>query len=206
MKHTTFSLLLSFVFCPLLLFSARFRSVEIQMEQTGPLTMSAQVIVYIAASESMIDGFRETLLLSWGDDSTSEVSIVNGTDEDGDGILDGELIEPGFRKFVYAGEHVYPVAGRFVVSVTNPSRHAGILNINFPNSISTQMYTETEIEVFADNTSNHTPVLLEPGRVDLAATDEVFLHLPNGYDQDDDEVTYKLETAERQWTQQFSKQ
>ncbi|MEO0875704.1 MAG: T9SS type A sorting domain-containing protein, partial [Bacteroidota bacterium] len=122
----------------------------------------------------------------------SEVPIVNGTDEDGDGVLDGEPIEPGFRKYVYAGEHIYSQAGRYVLSVENPNRLPGILNLNFPNSVSIPVYTETEIEVFANSTRNSTPVLLEPGGVDQAHSGLNYLHLPNAYDHDDDSIAYQL--------------
>ena len=192
MKHATFSFALFFVLCPILLFSARFRSVEIQVEQIGPLSMSASVVVYAPVSGSMVSAFSETLILEWGDDNFSTVPIVNGTDEDGDGILDGELIEPGFRKFVYSGEHTFSSAGRYLISVTEVNRPGGILNINFPNSETIPVCVETEVEVFANSTNNRTPVLLEPSGVDLAEVNQEFLHLPNAYDQDDDSIAYEI--------------
>ncbi|MEO0725304.1 MAG: hypothetical protein AAFZ63_12225 [Bacteroidota bacterium] len=94
MKTATLSTTLLFALCPILLFSARCRSVEIQVEQIGPLTVAAQIIVYNPASVSMTDSFRETLRLQWGDGSFSNVPIINGVDDDGDGVLDGELSEP----------------------------------------------------------------------------------------------------------------
>ena len=193
MKQHTLALIFLFVICPLLL-SARFRSVEIQVEQIGPLTVAGYIIVITPPGVSMTDSFRETLRLDWGDGTSTWVPITNGIDADGDGVLDGEVIESTSLKFIYAGEHTYTQAGRYLLSMENPNRLGGILNLNFPNSVSIPLVTETEFEVFANSSNNHTPVLLEPGGVDFGEIGDPFFHLPNAYDQDDDSLVYELVT------------
>lgn len=166
-------------------------SVEIRFQQTGPLTVSAEVVMHVL--EEFSDDFRDDLQLSWGDGAVTSVTIVNGDDNDGDGVPDGETVEPGVVKLVFPGEHVYANMGRYTISVQDPNRAAGILNINFPNSVNVPFYTQSEIRLVEDFERNHSPVPLEGGG-DYTIIGQNMLHLPNAFDIDDDSLVYDLIT------------
>lgn len=179
------------LFTSLSLSATHFRasSVEIQFEQTGPLDVSASIVMYVL--EEFRDDFRDSLQLAWGDGQINKVLITNGPDTNGDGMPDGELAEPGVYKLVFSGDHTYASLGRYVLSVFDPNRSSGIMNLNFPNSVSIPFYTESEINLIADFERNHSPVLLEGGG-DYMIAGQNALQLPNAFDIDDDSLVYEL--------------
>lgn len=193
MKNILTLFILLFVSLSLSATHFRASSVEIQFEQTGPLDVSAAIVMHVL--EEFRDDFRDSLQLSWGDGAVSSVRIANGPDGNGDGIPDGEMVEPGVYKLVFPGQHTYSTTGRYILSVSDPNRSPGILNLNFPNSVSVPFYTESEINLIADFERNHSPVLLEGGG-DFMIVGQDILHLPNAFDVDDDSLVYELITPQ----------
>jgi hypothetical protein len=165
--------------------------IEIQAQQTGALSIDASIIVYIKGAAVQTDGFRDSLSLSWGDGTISRVAISNNADNNGDGHPDGTPVDENFIKYIYSGSHTYATMARYLLSVENPNRDHGIINVNFPNSISVPLYTESEITLIEDYEHNHLPVLLETP-TNYAFIGQQYLHLPNAFDLDDDSLVYEL--------------
>ena len=159
------------------------RSGEITYVQIGPLSIRATIATYTKASSSSAD--RDSLELFWGDGSSSFVQRSNG---------EGEII-PGLDLKVnyYTEEHTYPGRATYTMSFKDPNRVAGILNVNYPNSIDIEFYLETTFTLL--NTqfqgNNSSAVLLQPP-VDFACIGKPFIHNPNAYDPDGDSLSYEL--------------
>jgi hypothetical protein len=164
--------------------------IEIQAQQTGLFSIDASIVVY-ARRTATTDSFRDSLRLSWGDGTFSNVQISNDADNNGDGYPDGTPVEENFVKFIYAGSHTYAALAKYLLSVENPNRDFGIINVNFPNSINVPLYTESEITLMEDFEHNHLPVLLE-SPTNYAFVGQQYLHLPNAFDLDDDSLVYEL--------------
>lgn len=164
--------------------------IEIQVQQTGLFSVDASIVVY-ARRTPATDNFRDSLRLSWGDGTFSTVQISNNADNDGDGHPDGTPVEDNFVKFIYSGAHTYAALDKYQLSVENPNRDHGIINVNFPNSISIPLYTESEITLIEDYEHNHLPVLLE-SPTNYAFEGQQYLHIPNAFDIDDDSLAYEL--------------
>ncbi|WP_020538133.1 T9SS type A sorting domain-containing protein [Lewinella cohaerens] len=165
--------------------------IEIQAQQTGLLSIDASIVVYIKGAAVQTDGFRDSLSLSWGDGTISRVAISNNADINGDGFPDGTPVDENFIKYIYSGAHTYATMDRYLLSVENPNRGNGIINVNFPNSISINLYTESEITLTEDYEHNHLPVFLETP-TNYAFIGQQYLHLPNAFDIDDDSLVYEL--------------
>jgi len=164
--------------------------IEIQAQQIGLFSVDASIVVYVKRT-GPTDSFRDSLSLSWGDGTVSRVAISNNADSDGDGVPDGTPVEENFVKFIYTGTHTYAALDKYLLSVENPNRDHGIINVNFPNSISVPLYTESEITLIEDFEHNHLPILLE-SPTNYAFEGQQYLHIPNAFDIDDDSLVYEL--------------
>jgi gliding motility-associated-like protein len=196
----------SFVFKSLIVFALAFcglsasawathnRAGEITVEQVGncvvSLTVRATIVTYTKASSAQVD--RDTLELLWGDGSRNRVARVNGP-LDRNGQAKGELLENDTRKNIYVAIHTYPARGTYVLSMSDPNRNGGILNVNYPNSEQVKFYIQTSF-TFPNpqfQGCNNTPVLLQPP-IDIACVGQTFIHNPNAYDSDGDSLAYRL--------------
>ena len=164
--------------------------IEIQAQQTGLFSVDAAIVVYVKRT-GPTDSFRDSLSLSWGDGTVSRVGISNNADSDGDGVPDGTPVEEYFIKYIYSGTHTYATLDKYLLSVDNPNRDHFIFNLNFPNSGSIPLYTESEITLIEDFEHNHLPILLE-SPTNYAFEGQQYLHLPNAFDIDDDSLVYEL--------------
>lgn len=184
--------LLPFAFCLLLLalspaalFATHNRAGEIHIRQIGPLTVEATIITWTKASSVPAD--RDTLNICWGDGTPCQA--VKRNNGGGNGV-----IQPGNIKYnTYVITHTYSVPARYVISMTDPNRNAGIVNVNAPASENVPFHIET-IYQFQNSQfggSNTTPYLLQPP-VDNACIGQVFKHNPNASDPDDDSLSYHL--------------
>ncbi|MBV6425883.1 MAG: hypothetical protein KIPDCIKN_00369 [Haliscomenobacter sp.] len=165
------------------------RAGEISIEQVGDcassLRIKATITTYTKASSTQAD--RDTLTICWGDGRCEQVARANGP-----GIpRKGELLENDTKKNIYIAFHTYPARGTYVVSMADPNRNGGILNVNFPNSEQIKFYLQTTY-TFPNpqfQGCNNTPVLLQPP-IDLGCVGRPFIHNPNAYDSDGDSLSY----------------
>lgn len=165
------------------------RAGEITVEQIGDctesLTIRATIVTYTKASSRPAD--RDTLTLCWGDGQCERVARANGPGNPPQGVV----LENDTKFNIYQAFHTYLSRGSYVLSMTDPNRNAGILNVNFPNSDQVKFHIETRY-TFPNpqfQGCNNTPVLLQPP-IDIGCVGKTFTHNPNAFDVDGDSLSY----------------
>lgn len=163
-------------------FATHNRAGEITYVQTGPLTIVATITTYTRTSSVQAD--RDSLEIFWGDGKDEWVQRSNGNGQ--------EL--PNDTKFnIYVIEHTYASQARYIISMTDPNRNEGILNVNPPSSQNIPFHLEATVTLFNIQFDgfNNSPVLLQPP-IDIACVGQPFIHNPNAYDPDGDSLAYEL--------------
>ncbi|MEZ5042574.1 MAG: gliding motility-associated C-terminal domain-containing protein [Saprospiraceae bacterium] len=165
------------------------RAGEITVEQIGDctesLTIRATIVTYTKASSRPAD--RDTLTICWGDGQCERVPRANGPGSPPQGII----LENDTKFNIYTAFHTYLSRGSYVLSMNDPNRNAGILNVNFPNSDQVKFHIETRY-TFPNpqfQGCNNSPVLLQPP-IDIGCVGKVFTHNPNAFDSDGDSLSY----------------
>lgn len=193
MRHTPrlspsgFGFLLAFFLLPFGLSATHNRAGEIHVEQIGgcnSLTVRATIITWTRTSSVNAD--RDTLTICWGDGNCQSVKRSNGNGN-------GQPLAGDIKYNLYIAEHTYAGPATYRISMTDPNRIAGIINVNPPSSDNVQFHIET-IYTFQDpqfGGCNTTPFLLQPP-VDVACVGRPFKHNPNAFDPDGDSLSYKL--------------
>ncbi len=178
-------------FCPILLFlllctakaeATHNRAGEIRIRQINALTIEATIITWTKTSSVQAD--RDTLTINWGDGSFQAVKRVNGK---------GEILPNDIKRNIYVATHTYAGPATYVVSMTDPNRNAGILNVNAPSSDNVPFHLET-VYKFQDpqfGGTNNTPELLQPP-IDVACVGQPFRHNPNASDPEGDSLSFHL--------------
>lgn len=91
---------------------------------------------------------------------------------------------------VYSGAvHTFPGQGTYVVSVEDPNRNYGVLNI--PNSVNVPFFIRTELVINPFLGPNNSVELLAPP-IDNGCVNTLYLHNPAAFDVDGDSLSYKL--------------
>ncbi len=175
---------------PLAALATHNRAGDISIEQLEDengvcgLRIRATITTYTKASSVAAD--RDTLTICWGDGSCEKVARINGN---GNGVLLGNDI----KKNIYIAEHTYPGRGVYRITMTDPNRNGGILNVNYPNSDQVPFHLSTTYAFLNPQFDgcNNTPVLLQPP-IDFGCVGQPFVHNPNAYDIDGDSISYQL--------------
>ncbi|MBK8969430.1 MAG: gliding motility-associated C-terminal domain-containing protein [Saprospiraceae bacterium] len=179
-------LLLALALIPLALFATHNRAGEIHIEQIGPLTIRATIITWTRTLSFSAD--RDTLTIDWGDGNREQVVRSNGN---GNGVVLSDQVKYN----TYIAVHNYAGPAWYTISMTDPNRNAGIINVNPPQSENVPFYIETKYR-FLDpqfDGTNTTPYLLQ-APIDNACVGQPFKHNPNAFDPDLDSLSYKLIT------------
>lgn len=179
MTKITSTLLLLALAAPLL--ATHNFSGEITFRKVGMMSMEVTITTYTKASSVNAD--RDSLTLNWGDGTSSLLARSNGNGE-------GVIIGPDLKKNTYMGTHDYAANGWYKVTMTDPNRVSGILNVNPPTSDVVPFYLEALFYLQASN-NTQSPILLEPP-VDQAILYQPFVHIPNAFDPDGDSLSYAL--------------
>jgi gliding motility-associated-like protein len=181
-NFTSYLLILFLLAGSTTLFATHNRAGEIQFEQIGPLTIRATVITYTKASSFQAD--RDSVRVMWGDGSAEWVRRSNGN---------GEIL-PNDTKFnIYVAEHTYAGRSTYTISMMDPNRNGGILNVNPPNSESIPFYIEATFTFLNPQFQgfNNSAILLQPP-IDFGCVGQRFIHNPSAYDPDGDSLAYEL--------------
>lgn len=151
------------------------------------LTVKATIITYTKTSS--VDADRDSLTICWGDDNCERVARMNGAGSP----PEGERLENDIKFNIYMATHTYTGPSTYTISFEDPNRNAGVINVNFPNSVSIPFYVENVFSLFNPVFSgcNNSPVLQVPP-IDFACTGEIFTHNPGAYDIDGDSLSYEL--------------
>lgn len=161
------------------------RAGEITYIQLDELRVQATITTWTKTSSNDVD--RDSLQIFWGDGNVEWLRRVNGPDGN------GEELENDIKKNEYTGTHNYPGRGTYVLSMIDPNRIGGILNVSFPNSLNVPFYIQTTLTLVNPvfQGFNNSPLLLQPP-IDFGCVGEVFLHNPNALDPDGDSLSYEL--------------
>ena len=167
------------------------RAGEISVVQIDPLTIMATITTYSKTSSFQAD--RDSLTLCWGDGTCDVLLRSNGPDFNINGIPDGEVLPNDTKRNIYRMMHIYPGLGTYKLSMTDPNRNGGILNVNPPNSDMVEFHIQTVYTLLNPQFEgvNNTPILLQPP-IDIGCVGQPFLHNPNAYDIDGDSLSYEL--------------
>lgn len=169
---------LTFIFiccCFIKGFATHNRAGEITYRSLGGLRYEVKIVTY-TYTPSPAD--RPNLYLSWGDgkvdtiDRTSEIFLPND-----------------IKRNEYIAIHSYTAPSTYIISVEDPNRNGGVLNI--PNSVNVPFYIETKLVINPFIGSNSSPNLLNPP-IDNGCVNQPFIHNPAAFDSDGDSLAYKL--------------
>ena len=190
MKKLLFILLLILV-CRHTSFATHQRAGEITYRYISGLTYEATIITY-SYEKSSAD--RNELDIQWGDGQTSTLTRINGPAGLNPYSLVycehlGEVVGTFIKRNEYVGQHTYPAASTYLISLEDPNRNDGILNI--PNSVDVPLYIETQLAVNPFLGANSSPQLLLPP-IDKGCVGNPFLHNPGAYDPDGDSISFKM--------------
>lgn len=181
-----FLVFLCVLLSPVLLRATHNQGGEIQYRKIGPLTVEATIITYTRASSVNAD--RDSLTLCWGDGMCERVARVNGPNGN------GEIIAANIKRNLYTSVHTYTTPDRYWLSMTDPNRNAGILNVNFPSSENIPFHVQSMVNLLPEAAlSTASPVFLEYP-IDQALIDRPFFHVPNAYSPKGDSLVYELIT------------
>lgn len=175
------------VFCFAFLWSGIYathnRAGEISYVQLDDLTIMCTVTTY--TKESKVQADRDSLVIDWGDGSTSIVLRENGPN------MQGESLGNDIKKNIYKGVHTYPGRGTYTISVNDPNRIADIQNI--PNSVNVRFFLFSRLTLLNSQFQgpNNGVILLEPP-IDVGCVGKKFVHNPNAYDEDGDSLSFAL--------------
>ena len=155
------------------------RAAEITYRHIEGLTFEFTITMYTRTS-SPADDTRTTMPIYWGDESGDEIPRI--VFEEIPGIIDISLN-------VYRGLHTFPAPGTYTISVEDPNRNNGVVNI--PNSVNVPMYIETSLTINPFLGYNNSVQLLNPP-IDQGCVGKNYIHNPGAYDIDGDSLSYHL--------------
>ncbi len=188
-KLLRFSIFLLAVFSTLTVQATHNRAGEITYvtDTSNFLSITATITTY--TKESSVPADRDSLEICWGWESNDVLVCEWVQRSNGNGLSLGNDI----KKNLYIASHTFPGIGRYVISMTDPNRNGGILNVNPPSSDNVPFHLETTITILNPqfNGFNNSPILYQPP-VDNACIGQLFIHNPNAYDQDGDSLSYAL--------------
>ena len=156
-------------------FGTHQRAGEITYRHISGLTYEVTILTY-TYTPSPAD--RPELLIKWGDGSGSILPRTEIIDYPGD-----------IRRSVYVGTHTYSGNGTYLISMEDPNRNYGVINI--PNSVNVPLYLETMLVINPFLGPNNSPTLLIPP-LDRGCVNKPFYHNPGAYDIDGDSLSYRL--------------
>ena len=187
MKKILFVLVSLFCFAGPLLATHQ-RAGEITFKYISGLTYEITIVTY-SYELSLADRYQ--LDIYWGDNTKSTLLRTNGPYNYPLGYA-GEVVAPLIKKNLYVGTHTFPGSATYKITLEDPNRNYGILNI--PNSVEVPLFIETELIINPFIGVNSSPLLLLPP-IDQGCVDQPFIHNPGAYDPDGDSLSFRLTTC-----------
>lgn len=131
---------------------------------------------YYTSSEAGVQ--RDSLLVNWGDGFADMMprQVYQNLGND-------------YYLSVYKMLHEFSSSGTYVISMEDPNRNYGVVNV--PNSVAVPMYIETELVINPFLGYNNSVQLLN-APVDQGCVGKPFYHHPAAYDPDGDSLSYRL--------------
>ncbi len=155
------------------------RAAEITYKHLYGLTYEFTIVMYTKTS-SPADDSRITMPILWGDGTSEEIPRI--------------YFQPIPNVFditlnIYKGNHTFPGPASYRISVEDPNRNFGVLNI--PNSVNVPIFVDTELVINPFLGYNSSVVLLNPP-IDQGCVGKVYIHNAGAYDPDGDSLSYRL--------------
>ncbi len=153
------------------------RAAEITYKHLTGLTYEFTITMFTRTS-SPADDTRNTMPIVWGDGTSGELPRI-----------DFYPIGDDISYNRYVGNHTFPAPGNYTISVEDPNRNNGVVNI--PNSVNVPMYIESYLVINPFLGYNNSVQLLNPP-IDAGCVGKLFVHNPAAYDPDGDSLSYRL--------------
>lgn len=178
MRKVTFTLFIFFLFVSAAMATHQ-RAAEITYKHLYGLTYEFRITMYTKTS-SPADDSRVVMPIYWGDGTGDEIDRI--------------YFQPIPNVFditlnIYKGNHTFPGPASYIISVEDPNRNYGVLNI--PNSVNVPIFVETELVINPFLGYNSSVVLLNPP-IDQGCVGKIYIHNPAAYDPDGDSLSYRL--------------
>lgn len=157
------------------LFATHQRAGEISYTHVSGLTYEFKLVTY-TYTPSPAD--RPEIEIFWGDGSSTIVTRSSKVNLPNDISIN-----------TYVQQHTFPAAGNYSITMEDPNRNAGIVNI--PNSVNTPFFLETTLLINPFIGANSSPQLLNLP-IDNGCIGQIYYHNPGAYDADGDSLSYKL--------------
>ena len=183
MKRAFFFILLSFFICAAALGTHQ-RAGEITYKYISGLTFEITVITYTRTSAP---ADRPVLEVKWGDGTSSELPRTEKINYGNDISRNVYAYVPELN--ATQARHTYSSPGTYKISVEDPNRNFGVMNI--PNSVNVPIYFESILTINPLLGMNNSPVLLNPP-IDNGCAHQIYIHNPGAYDVDGDSLSYRL--------------
>ncbi|MFT4753573.1 MAG: gliding motility-associated-like protein [Salibacteraceae bacterium] len=178
------------------------RAGEITYEHISGFTYRVSVKTYTNSANATAD--RCAVEVFFGDGSSNLVQRINGApctppfDQNCNNC--GENLGGGIqtKMNLYEAVHTFPGTGKYRITMEDPNRNAGVVNI--PNSIGVVFFVYSELHIFPSGSPNSSPIL-NYAPVDNGCVNTLYEHNPGAVDQDisnngkSDSLTYKLVTC-----------
>lgn len=160
------------------------RAGEITYTYVSGLTYEVTVITYTRTSAP---ADRPLLEILWGDGTSSELPRTEKINYGNDISRNVYAYKPEIG--ATQARHTYSSPGTYTISLEDPNRNFGVMNI--PNSVNVPLYIETILTINPLLGLNNSPVLLNPP-IDNGCVQQVYYHNPGAYDIDGDSLAYSL--------------
>ncbi len=151
------------------------RAGEITYRHISGLTYEFTLVDY-TYTPSYAD--RPSLDIDWGDGTQSTVYRNSKVNFPNNVSLN-----------TYKATHTFLGQGTYTISMEDPNRNQGVINI--PNSVNVPFYVQTTFTINPFITPNNSAVLLNPP-LDMGCTFHPFYHNAAAYDMDGDSLAYEL--------------
>ncbi len=171
-----------YILCVLLIFSTKLfathqRAAEIVYKHLGGLTYEITLIMY-TYTPSPADDTRTSLPIKWGDNTESEIPRIVFQD-----------LPDNYTLNIYQMNHTFSAVGTYLISVEDPNRNFGVVNI--PNSVNVPIYVESLLVINPYLGPNNSVQLLNPP-IDQGCVGKLFVHNPSAFDVDGDSLSFHL--------------
>ena len=177
-----FLFFLLFAFSSIQIFATHNRAGEITYRHIEDLTYEFTITTY---TEPSSPADRDELVIHFGDGTNDTVPRSSET-----------LLTPVVKKNTYVVEHTYPGINTYVISMEDPNRVDGIINISGSVNVPFCLLDTLKMPDPLTLGYNSSPVLLLPP-IDYANVGQVFIHNPAAEDPDGDSLIYSFIVPKR---------
>jgi len=155
------------------------RAGEITYSHVQGLTYEVVITTYTKAS-ALAD--RPWLYLTWGDEVANQLDSLSRE-------LPVTVMPGDIQKNVYRGTHTYGGPGVYPLTVEDPNRNEGVLNMT--GSVDTPFAIRSLLIIDPQAGHNNSVQLLNPA-TENACLNQQWIHNPAAHDPDGDVLTYSL--------------